>query len=73
MPNLVPDHISLWGLLIKIRRELQQSINVRPAKLLQGLPSPLRQPNGFDFIVVRENSEGNMRKAEEEYIVVKMK
>lgn len=58
MPNLVPDHVSLWGLLIKIRRELQQSINVRPAKLLQGLPSPLRQPNGFDFIVVRENSEG---------------
>ncbi|NOG27671.1 tartrate dehydrogenase [Lysinibacillus fusiformis] len=58
MPELVPDHISLWGLLIKIRREMQQSINVRPAKLLQGLPSPLRQPNGFDFIVVRENSEG---------------
>jgi len=46
------------GLLIKIRREMQQSINVRPAKLLQGLPSPLRQPNGFDFIVFRENSEG---------------
>lgn len=58
MPKLVPDHVSLWGLLIKIRRELQQSINVRPAKLLQGLPSPLRQPNDFDFIVVRENSEG---------------
>ena len=36
MPNLVPDHVSLWGLLIKIRRELQQSINVRPAKLLKG-------------------------------------
>ena len=71
MPNLVPDHVSLWGLLIKIRRELQQSINVRPAKLLQGLPSPLRQPNDFDFIVVRENSEGSMLKAEEEYIVVK--
>lgn len=58
MPDLVPDHVSLWGLLIKIRRELQQAINVRPAKLLQELPSPLRQPNGFDFIVVRENSEG---------------
>jgi len=58
MPELVPDHVSLWGLLIKIRREMQQSINVRPAKLLQGLPSPLRHPNGFDFIVVRENSEG---------------
>ncbi|KOY82561.1 tartrate dehydrogenase [Lysinibacillus macroides] len=58
MPELVPDHISLWGLLIKIRREMQQSINIRPAKLLQGLPSPLRQPHHFDFIVVRENSEG---------------
>ena len=58
MPNLVPDHISLWGLLIKIRRELQQSINVRPAKLLQGLPSPLRQPNGFDFIVVGKIPKG---------------
>ncbi|MEK5334068.1 tartrate dehydrogenase [Lysinibacillus sp. FSL W8-0992] len=58
MPDLVPDHISLWGLLIKIRREMKQSINVRPAKLLQGLASPLRNPNGFDFVVVRENSEG---------------
>ncbi|MDM5232099.1 tartrate dehydrogenase [Lysinibacillus pakistanensis] len=58
MPNLVPDHISLWGLLIKIRREMKQSINVRPAKLLQGLPSPLRKPNDFDLVVVRENSEG---------------
>lgn len=58
MPNLVPDHISLWGLLIKIRREMQQAINVRPAKLLRGLQSPLREPNGFDLVVVRENSEG---------------
>ncbi|WAH36400.1 tartrate dehydrogenase [Alicyclobacillus dauci] len=58
MPNLVPDHVSLWGLLIKIRREMQQSINVRPAKLLNGLASPLRDPEPFDLIVVRENSEG---------------
>jgi len=58
MPDLVPDHISLWGLLIKIRREMKQSINVRPAKLLQGLSSPLRNPQNFDFVVVRENSEG---------------
>jgi tartrate dehydrogenase/decarboxylase/D-malate dehydrogenase len=58
MPSLVPDHISLWGLLIKIRRELKQSINVRPVKLLRGLQSPLREPNHFDLIVVRENSEG---------------
>lgn len=58
MPELVPDHISLWGLLIKIRREMQQSINVRPAKLLKGLDSPLKSPNNFDITVVRENSEG---------------
>lgn len=58
MPSVVPDHVSLWGLLIKIRRELQQTVNIRPAKLLPGLPSPLRHPNGFDLLVVRENSEG---------------
>lgn len=58
MPHLVPDHISLWGLLIKIRRGFQQSINVRPAKLLRGLESPLKNPKDFDLIVVRENSEG---------------
>lgn len=57
-PNLVPDHISLWGLLIKIRREFEQVINVRPAKQMKGIASPLVNPNGFDFIVVRENSEG---------------
>ncbi|KGR79238.1 tartrate dehydrogenase [Ureibacillus manganicus] len=58
MPELVPDHISLWGLLIKIRREMKQSINVRPAKLLAGLESPLKNPQNFDITVVRENSEG---------------
>lgn len=58
MPDLVPDHVSLWGLLIKIRREMKQSINVRPAKLLKGLESPLKNPNNFDITVVRENSEG---------------
>lgn len=57
-PNLVPDHVSLWGLLIKIRREFQQSINIRPAKLFKGLTSPLANPKEFDLIVVRENSEG---------------
>ncbi|MCT8140196.1 tartrate dehydrogenase [Anaerobacillus sp. CMMVII] len=58
MPNLVPDHISLWGLLIKIRREMKQAINLRPVKLLRGLNSPLKNPKDFDFVVVRENSEG---------------
>ncbi len=57
-PKLVPDHISLWGLLIKIRRECEQAINIRPAKYFKGLSSPLVNPNGFDLIVVRENSEG---------------
>jgi tartrate dehydrogenase/decarboxylase/D-malate dehydrogenase len=57
-PKLVPDHISLWGLLLKIRREFEQVINVRPAKYFRGLPSPLANPSDFDLIVVRENSEG---------------
>ncbi|ABO68716.1 tartrate dehydrogenase [Geobacillus sp. 47C-IIb] len=57
-PALVPDHISLWGLLLKIRREFEQVINIRPAKYFRGLSSPLAEPHEFDFIVVRENSEG---------------
>ncbi|WP_332630425.1 tartrate dehydrogenase [Halalkalibacter flavus] len=57
-PKLVPDHVSLWGLLIKIRRECEQVINIRPAQYIEGVTSPLAEPNNFDFIVVRENSEG---------------
>ncbi|WP_374723369.1 tartrate dehydrogenase [Calidifontibacillus erzurumensis] len=57
-PKLVPDHISLWGLLVKIRREFEQVINIRPAKLIKGVKSPLANPKDFDLIVVRENSEG---------------
>ncbi|WP_368653422.1 tartrate dehydrogenase [Ornithinibacillus sp. 4-3] len=57
-PNLVPDHISLWGLLLKIRREFQQTINIRPARYFAGLATPLAQPNDFDLLIVRENSEG---------------
>jgi tartrate dehydrogenase/decarboxylase / D-malate dehydrogenase len=57
-PKVVADHISLWGLLIKIRRSFEQSINIRPAKYFKGLRSPLVNPNDFDLIVVRENSEG---------------
>ncbi|MBO8162127.1 MAG: tartrate dehydrogenase [Brevibacillus sp.] len=57
-PARVPDHVSLWGLLIKIRREFEQVINIRPAKLIKGIASPLVNPNDFDLIVVRENSEG---------------
>src|SRR5256714_14367836 len=56
----VPDHVSLWGLLIPIRRELQQYANVRPVRLMEGVPSPLRdrKPGDIDFWVVRENNEG---------------
>lgn len=57
-PNLVPDHISLWGSLLKIRREFKQTINIRPARYFEGLHSPLAEPRNFDLIVVRENSEG---------------
>ena len=58
-PN-VPDHISLWGLLIPIRRQFQQYINLRPVRLMPGLRSPLadRLPGDIDFYVVRENNEG---------------
>jgi tartrate dehydrogenase/decarboxylase/D-malate dehydrogenase len=56
----VPDHISLWGLLIPIRRQLQQFINLRPVRMLKGMVSPLqgRGPEDIDFWVVRENNEG---------------
>lgn len=56
----VPDHLSLWGLLIPIRRGFNQYVNLRPARLLQGVASPLanRKAGDIDFVVVRENSEG---------------
>jgi len=56
----VPDHISLWGLLIPIRREFDQYINLRPVRLFEGVPCPLagREPGDIDFYVVRENVEG---------------
>ena len=58
-PN-VPDHISLWGLLIPIRREFSQYVNLRPVRLFQGVPCPLigREPGDIDFMIVRENVEG---------------
>ena len=56
----VPDHISLWGLLLPIRRRMQQYVNIRPVRLLPGITSPLagRTSEDIDFIVVRENNEG---------------
>jgi tartrate dehydrogenase/decarboxylase/D-malate dehydrogenase len=56
----VPDHISLWGLLIPIRRQFRQYANLRPVRLMPGVPSPLRdrKPGDIDFYIVRENNEG---------------
>jgi tartrate dehydrogenase/decarboxylase/D-malate dehydrogenase len=56
----VPDHISLWGLLIPIRRAFQQYVNLRPVRLLQGVNSPLKDfpPRKIDFCIIRENNEG---------------
>ncbi|MDP9437083.1 MAG: tartrate dehydrogenase [Actinomycetota bacterium] len=54
----VPDHVSLWGLLIPVRRAFRQYVNLRPVKLLRGMTSPLRDVDALDMLVVRENSEG---------------
>src|SRR6187399_3790896 len=56
----VPDHVSLWGLLIPIRREFQLYVNLRPVRLMPGVPCPLanRKAGDIDFMVVRENTEG---------------
>ncbi len=64
-PATVPDHVSLWGSLLKFRREFDQYINLRPVRLFDGVPCPLvdmqgrpRKPGEIDFFVVRENTEG---------------
>ena len=59
-PATVPDHISLWGSLLKFRREFDQYINLRPVRLFEGVPCPLanRKPGDIDYYVVRENTEG---------------
>ena len=59
-PDIVPDHISLWGSLLKFRRESDQYVNLRPVRLMPGVPCPLanREPGDIDFYVVRENTEG---------------
>jgi tartrate dehydrogenase/decarboxylase/D-malate dehydrogenase len=59
-PEKVPDHISLWGSLLLFRRVFDQYVNLRPVKLMPGVPSPLagRKPGEIDFFVVRENTEG---------------
>lgn len=59
-PEVVPDHISLWQSLIKFRREFDQYVNLRPARSMPGVSSPLvgRGPGDIDMMIVRENTEG---------------
>jgi len=64
-PGLVPDHVSLWGSLLKFRREFDQYVNLRPVRLMPGIRSPLvdrhgkpRTPGAIDMMIVRENTEG---------------
>ena len=59
-PATVPDHVSLWGSLIPYRRRFDQYVNLRPCRLMPGIPTPLanRKPGDIDFVVVRENTEG---------------
>jgi tartrate dehydrogenase/decarboxylase/D-malate dehydrogenase len=64
-PATVPDHVSLWGSLLKFRRDFDQYVNLRPARLMPGIRSPLvdRQgqplaPGAIDMLIVRENTEG---------------
>jgi tartrate dehydrogenase/decarboxylase / D-malate dehydrogenase len=60
LPEKIPDHVSLWGSLLLFRREFDQFVNLRPVKLMPGVPCPLagRKPGDIDFWVVRENTEG---------------
>ncbi len=59
-PEVVPDHVSLWGSLLQFRRRFDQYVNLRPCRLVPGVPSPLARarPGEIDFLVVRENTEG---------------
>ena len=54
----IPDDVTLWGLLIPIRREFLQYVNLRPVRMLPGVLSPLRDAEGVDMLIVRENVEG---------------
>lgn len=59
-PAAVPDHVSLWGSILKFRREFDQYVNLRPVRAFAGVPCPLagREPGDIDFLIVRENTEG---------------
>ncbi len=64
-PARVPDHVAVWQSILTIRREFDQYINLRPARLMPGVPCPLahRAPGDIDFLVVRENTEGEYSNA----------
>ena len=64
-PDTVPDHVSLWGSLLKFRQDFQQYVNLRPVRLFPGVPCPLagKAPGDIDFYVVRENTEGEYSSA----------
>jgi tartrate dehydrogenase/decarboxylase/D-malate dehydrogenase len=59
-PAKIPDHVSLWGSLLKFRRDFDQYVNLRPARLMPGMKCPLadRSPGDIDMLIVRENTEG---------------
>ncbi len=64
-PAKIADHVSLWGSLLRFRREFDQYVNLRPARLMPGIRSPLvardgqpRAPGAIDMMIVRENTEG---------------
>ena len=57
-PTKVPDHISLWGSLVQFRRQFDQYVSLRPVRLMPGVTSPLAKPGEIDFVIVRENTEG---------------
>ena len=59
-PATVPDHVSLWGSILKFRREFDQYVNLRPVRAFAGVPCPLagRGPGDIDYLIVRENTEG---------------
>ncbi|PKO62396.1 MAG: tartrate dehydrogenase [Betaproteobacteria bacterium HGW-Betaproteobacteria-18] len=64
-PEKIPDHVSLWGSLLQFRREFDQYVNLRPARLMPGIVAPVvrrdgtaRQPGEIDMVIVRENTEG---------------
>lgn len=60
LPSAIPDHVTLWDLVLPIRKSFDQYVNLRPVRLLPGLTGPLRKkgPEEIDFLIVRENTEG---------------